>query len=167
LPSIQEAGIRDRPPDVEVDRRSVVRKSKEVSTSNSQAPPATEHVIDTYTKEGNEQQHRDPERTAPAISVSAEMREHTNTPRTTSHSQAVREDVSNQPSRGRRPPTPYHAPSNLALTEISESGSGERLGKGGDSVSDSLSLRCCYFSIDHLLWFSMDSLRNISKYSRA
>lgn len=40
--------------------------------------------------------------------------------------QCIPEDTSARPSRGRRPPTPYHPPSDVTLSDIPESSVGER-----------------------------------------
>lgn len=134
LPKIQEADMGDTLPDPQVDRRSVVSRSKDVVISNSRAPPVSQSTIDIHTKEGNEQHHRDPEKTSPAIPESAKTPATQKGIRTTSHLQNVEDDGGKQPSRGRRPPTPYHAPSNLALTDIPESTIGDHTAEGDDSV---------------------------------
>lgn len=53
--------------------------------------------------------------------VHKDARSETNSPQNAQRSLSVSGDIPTRPTRGRRPPTPYHPPSDVALTEIPES----------------------------------------------
>ena len=118
LSKIDEAKVEAKLPENQNDRRSAVRD--ENPALNQKATLASESIVVIPAQETQGSANAD---TASASAGQFPTRTHNSK---ITGVEAVQLNISKGateqiPSRGRRPPTPYHPPSNLALTEISES----------------------------------------------
>lgn len=117
LPKIDELKVGVKPSDHRTDRRSVVREDKHALTGKEIPLPGLIALPRAHKNQGLGNRI--------SVSVSPGKPSVKTCNSDTAQVETLQVDTSvvertKQPFRGRRPPTPYHPPSNLALTEISE-----------------------------------------------
>ena len=145
LSKIDEAKVEAKLPENQNDRRSAVRD--ENPALNQKATLASESIVVIPAQETQGSANAD---TASASAGQFPTRTHNSK---ITGVEAVQLNISKGateqiPSRGRRPPTPYHPPSNLALTEISESS------EEGDEVNQRSPVSRLLASIAHVFFQS-------------